>query len=332
VPNELPASRSEPRVSVVVPSWNGRRHLELLLPSLAAQRFQDFETIVVDNGSGDGTAEFLAREWPEVIVVALPENGGFAGPVNRGIERAGGEFVALVNNDVELDPGFLEALVETLESDRAAGSIASRMVVFDDRERMDGAGDTLNWSGTAHARGRGEPVTAWDEPAEVFSACGGAALYRRSTLDEIGGFDEDFFAYQEDVDWGFRARLAGWTCRYEPRAIAYHVGGATTERKAAAHPLVYRLNRRNGIALVLKNYPAASLLRHAHLVALSIALGLAGSLRVGMFRTHVAALAEAARMLPRTLDKRRAVQSLRRIDPAELDRVVRRPRGWRLDH
>jgi GT2 family glycosyltransferase len=320
-----------PRVSVVVPSWNGRHHLEVLLPSLATQRFREFETIVVDNGSSDDSLAFLAREWPDVVVVALADNRGFAGPVNRGIERARGEFVALVNNDVELDPEFLATLVSALEADPAAGSIASRMVVFDDRERMDGAGDQLNWSGTAHPRGRGEPVARWDEPAEVFSACGGAALYRRAALDTVGTFDEDFFAYQEDVDWGFRARLAGWTCRYEPRAVAFHIGGATTERKAAAHPLVYRLNRRNGIALVLKNYPAASLLRHGPLVVYGMALALAGSLRVGMLRAHLGAFADASRMLPATLRKRRAVQATRRVSVGELERVVRRPRGWRLD-
>jgi len=319
-----------PRVSVVVPSWNGRHHLEVLLPSLAAQTTSDFETVVVDNASSDGTVEWLAREWPDVRVVALPENAGFAGPVNRGIEAARGDHVALVNNDVELDPRFLETLLATLDAYPAAGSVAARMVVFRDRGVIDGAGDELLWSGTAHPRGRGEPVARWDEPGEVFSASGGAALYRGDALADVGLLDEDFFAYQEDVDWGFRARLAGWSCRYEPRAIAYHVGGGTTESKAAAHPLVYRLNRRNGVALVLKNYPARSLLRHGPLVLWAMTLALAGSVRVGMLRVHVQALAEAAGALPATLRKRRAVQASRRVQVAELERVVRRPRGWRL--
>jgi GT2 family glycosyltransferase len=203
-------------------------------------------------------------------------------------------------------------------------------VAFDDRTVMDGAGDQLYWSGDAFPRGKGEPVERWDEPAEVFSACGGAALYRGAALQAIGHFDEDFFAYQEDVDWGFRARLAGWTCRYEPRAIAYHVGGGTTESKAAAHPLVYRLNQRNGIALVLKNFPASCLLRYGPYVAWAMLLALGGSVRVGMLRVHLQALGEGLRALPATLRKRRAVQRLRRIDRAELERVVALPHGVKL--
>jgi GT2 family glycosyltransferase len=195
---------------------------------------------------------------------------------------------------------------------------------------MDGAGDELYWHGMAYPRGRGDPVARWEQPGEVFSASGGAALYRRAALDAVGGFDEDFFAYQEDVDWGFRARLAGWSCRYEPRAVAYHVGGATTGGQAAAHPLIYRLNRRNGIALVLKNYPARCLARHSHQVLLALVLGLAGSVRVGMLRVHLAAWGEAVAALPHTLRKRRAIQAARTIPVAELERVVRRPHGWRL--
>jgi len=313
-----------------VPSWNGREHLAVLLPSLAAQTFSDFETIVVDNGSADGTVSWLAREWPSVVVVALADNQGFAGPVNRGIARARGEYVALVNNDIELEPGFLSALVETLEAAPRAASAASRMVVFSDRERMDGAGDQLYWSGNAFARGRGEPVGGWAAPSEAFSACGGAALYRRAAFDAVGVFDEDFFAYQEDVDWGFRARLAGWTCVYEPRAIAFHVGGATTQSKAAAHPLVYRLNRRNGLVMVLKDYPRSCLVRYGHLVAWGVVLGLAGSVRVGMLRVHLAAFGDVLRGLPRTLRKRRAIQRARAVSRSELERVVRRPHGLRL--
>ena len=151
--------RGQVKVSVVVPSWNGREHLSVLLPSLAAQTFRDFETVVVDNGSSMGRWRTwrVSGRWCEVV--ALPGNLGFAGPVNRGISAARGEYVALVNNDVELDPGFLAALVESLDAAPRVASVASRMVVFSDRERMDGAGDQLYWSGNAFARGRGEPVT-----------------------------------------------------------------------------------------------------------------------------------------------------------------------------
>jgi GT2 family glycosyltransferase len=312
-----------PRVTVGIPSWNGRRFLEVVLPSLAVQTFRDFETVVVDNGSSDGSIDYLRTRWPHVKVIALDANHGFAEPVNRVIKCAQGDYIALVNNDVELSPGFLAALVETLDTHPQAAAASAKMVAFHDRSVIDGAGDELYWSGTALRRGRGERDNGrWDTPGEVFSACAGAALYRRAAFEAVGYFDKDFFAYQEDVDWGFRARLAGWGCRYEPRAIAYHVGSATTSRDGKPHPLVHRLNQRNALAMVIKNYPAETLVRYGHRVALAQVASLAGSIRLGMARHHLAGLADLARSLPTTLRKRAAIQRSRRIGRRDLARAV----------
>lgn len=312
-------------VSVVIPTWNGRAMLDVALASLERQSAAPLEVIVVDNGSTDGTAEHLRQRWPAVEVVALAENAGFAAGVNRGLERARGEYVALVNNDVELDPDFLRELEAGLVGDPGAASAASKMVRFDDRTVIDATGDTLRWSGVALQRGQGERDRGqYDRSERVFSACAGAALYRRSAFDAVGMFDEAFFAYLEDVDWGFRAQLAGFGCIYVPTAIAYHVGSATTRREGKPDPFFYGLPRRNNVWMVLKNYPASALLRSAPALLVNHAGLVYVSIRDGMARAHWRALRDAARGLPRVLRQRRAIQAGRRVGRRELAWLVTR--------
>jgi GT2 family glycosyltransferase len=235
-------------VSVVIPTWNGRTMLDVALESLERQSLAPLEVIVVDNGSTDGTAEHVRERWPEVDIVALAENVGFAAGVNRGLERVRGEFVALINNDVELHPDCLEELAGGLTRDSGAASAASKMLRFDDRTVIDATGDTMRWSGVALQRGQGERDHGqYDRAERVFSACAGAALYRRAAFAEVGPFDEGFFAYLEDVDWGFRAQLLGHGCAYVPTAIAYHVGSASTRREGKPDPFFYGLPRRNNV-------------------------------------------------------------------------------------
>ena len=317
-------------VSVVIPTWNGREMLDRALASVERQTLAPLEVIVVDNGSTDGTVEHLRERRPGIEVVALEENAGFAAAVNRGVERARGEYVALVNNDVELDPEFLRELVDGLERDSRAASAASKMLRFDDREVIDATGDTLRWSGIALQRGQGERDRGqYDRPERVFSACAGAALYRRSAFEQVGDFDEAFFAYLEDVDWGFRAQLAGWACVYVPTAVAYHVGSASTRREGRPDPFFYGLPRRNDVWLVLKNYPAGALARYAPLV-LANHLGLVYvAARDGMGRAHFAALWAAFAGVPRVLRQRRAIQARRRAGRRELEPLVTRGRPRR---
>jgi GT2 family glycosyltransferase len=310
-------------VSVVIPSWNGRGWLDVVLPSLDRQRFTDFEVIVVDNGSSDDSVEHLRARWPSVRVVALGDNLGFAGAVNRGIEQARAEFVALVNNDMELHEGFLGALVAGLDSHPSAASVTAKMLSLDARDVVDGAGDMLRWSGVVMPRGRGErDVGQYDEPAEVFSACGGAALYRRAAFEEVGLFDEAFFAQMEDVDWGFRARLLGHGCRYVPEAIAYHKGSASMRREGRPDPWFWGLAVRNCIWMWAKSYPRGALIRHAHLLLAHELAGLYFASREGMARAQLRAWGDALRGLPRVLRQRREIQSSRRIGRAELERVI----------
>jgi GT2 family glycosyltransferase len=315
------------RVTVVIPNWNGRELLGIVLPSLAAQEYRDFRTMVVDNGSTDGSLEYLSEQWPDVDVVALPANIGFAAAVNRGIEACDTDLVALLNNDIELDPRWLGELVAALDAHPPAGSACSKLIDYHDRSVLDGTGDLITWSGMCVRRGFGEIDTGqYDTPAEVFSACAGAAIYRREALDDVGLFDEEFFAYFEDVDWGFRSRLRGWRCRYVPTSVAYHMGGATTRRQGDRD--IY-FCRRNQVALVLKNFPGPSLLRYSWLLALDQAGALASALMERRVSRQLRSWRDALRQLPTTLRKRREVQARRTVGSDALDPLILGPRAMR---
>jgi GT2 family glycosyltransferase len=307
-----------PAVSVIIPNWNGRRFLAACFQSLRAQRFHDFEVVLVDNGSRDDSLALTAAEFPEVRVIALPENVGFAPAVNRGIEASHGRYVALLNNDTEADPDWLGELVQALERNPGAASAAAKMREHDAgrRDRLYGLGQALTPDGAPHRVGGGElDCGQWDDAREVFGACGGAALYRRSTLEEIGLLDELFFAYLEDDDWAFRARLAGYHCVAVPTAVVYHVGSGTS---GAGSPLVFRLGTRNRVRLLLKNYPASWLLRYLPAILVTHARLLVASAMVGRLGPVLRGYGEALCQLPDTLRERRRVQSLRRASDAAL--------------
>ncbi len=313
-------AQTAPHVTAVVLTYNGRELLERMLPTLLAQRYTSFEALVVDDGSADGTVEHLREHWPQVRVIANPVNVGVAASLNRGVQAARGEYVALLNNDVELDPDWLAALVRALGEHPEAAAATGKLLDFHHRERFEAAGDFMRWSGMSGHHGQGERVgSACEEPAAVFSPCAGAALYRRSAFADVGLFDEDFFAYLEDVDWGFRAQLAGYTARYEPAAVAYHMGGATTGRQASRFTA---LLRRNSALVVLKDYPAAALLRHLPQVVAFQLISLYASFRDGILGAHLRALAGSARLLPRMLRKRRTIQRGRRVSVAQLDAAM----------
>ena len=307
------------RVAVVIATWNGRELLDVALRSLGEQRFDDHSVIVVDNGSTDGTAAHLRAAHPGVELVSLAENRGFAAAVNAGTARTDAEYVALLNNDMELDPGWLEALVAALDADLRAGSAASKLRMLREPTILDGAGDLVTWYGATWRRGHGEPDRGqYDEPGVVASPCAGAALYRRRALEEVGGFDERFFAYLEDADWGLRAQLAGWHCVWVPGAVAYHLGGATIRRMG---DLETELIARNTLALVVKSFPAPRLVAWSPLILGYQAYTLARALAHGSWRAVLRGWAGALRQLPETLRARREVRRRTR-EPRALDAVM----------
>lgn len=249
----------EAGLDIVIPNYNGRQFLETCLASIFRQAFTSFQVIVVDNGSADGSVAFLQDRFPAVKVIALQENTGFSAAVNRGIVAGHCPLVFLLNNDTELAPDCLQELARAAEEFDDA-FFAPKMLSFREREILDGAGEGYLRGGVGYRLGTMERDSeVYSKERRVFGACGGAALYRRAMLERIGLFDEDFFAYLEDVDLNFRANRAGFSCRYVPSARVYHIGSATTGSKI--NPFTVRLSTRNNLYLLLKNYPVSMLFR-----------------------------------------------------------------------
>ncbi len=245
---------AQPKVSVIIVNWNGKSLLEECLDSLAAQTAEGIEIILVDNGSQDGSAEYVRERYPTVRLVSLPENLGFAGGNNAGIRVARGEYIALLNNDTKADPAWLENLLSSIESSPpSTGMWASKILSYENPEIFDNVGLLLYPDGLGRGKGRLEKDRGqFNQPGEAFFPSGCAGLYSREVLTEIGLFDEEFFAYADDVDIGLRARLAGWGCQYVPSAKVYHKYSASS---AAYSPIKAFLVERNRIWVLLKYFP-----------------------------------------------------------------------------
>jgi len=304
-----------PDVSVVIVTWNGRQHLETCLSAVEAQQDVSVETILVDNGSTDGTAEHVRTRYPWVKLVTLAENRGFAGGNNAGVREARGRFVAFLNNDTSADPRWLRALMSGVDEANGFALVTSRIVYMHDPDTIDSAGDgVLRWGG-AFKRHHGEPASAAAVPQEVFGVCGAACMMPRAVFEEVGGFDEDFFASHEDVDLSYRARLRGYRCRYVADAVVRHVGSATL---GTVSPFSVFHGQRNLEWMYFKDTPGSLLLRTlAGHVVYDLAAGVHFA-RMGMLRPYLRAKAAAVAGLPRMLRKRAAVQRARRVATSDI--------------
>ncbi len=289
-------------VSVVIPNWNGHRWLAPMLDSIDAQQLAPVEVIVVDNGSHDGSLAYLRDQRPDVRVLELARNTGFAHAANLGAQAARGRLVALLNTDIVLAPDWLARMARAIGSDPAVAAVACKMLSLEDPERVYDAGDILRRDGVCEQRGRfTRDDGRWQTPGEVFGACAGAALYRRSALLSVGGFDERYFAYLEDVDLSLRLRLAGWRCRYEP-VVALHAGGGSSgqlERGALF------LVERNTLLLVAKAFPV----RWLPLVAYRQAAWAWHALRERRLANQLRAAAAVLPLLPGALRARRSLRA-----------------------
>lgn len=306
-----------PRVSIIIPHWNGRPHLDECLTSLRRQRFQDFEVILVDNGSTDGSQAYVHEQYPEAQLVELGQNRGFTGAGNAGYAVAQGEIIILLNNDTEADAGWLAAVVDAFDRHPEVGSVASKMLLFDRRDHLHTAGDFYRLDGVPGNRGVWQLDQGQYEREEyVFSACGGSAAYRRTMLEEIGFLDDDFFFSCEDVDMGWRANLAGWRVLYAPQAVVYHKLKATGGSVTGSF-----YDGRNFLYLIGKDYPA-SLLRHTWPAVLRAQLRITWDAlrawRGAAARARLRGQAAGLLGLPRMLAKRRQVQAGRRAADADL--------------
>jgi GT2 family glycosyltransferase len=318
---------SQPTVSVVIPSRDGATprdglvYLEMVLGTLAEQTFRDFDITVVDNGSSDGSAEYLRREWPEARVVVLPANAGFPTAINRGVAASRGRYVALLNNDVELSPDWLELLVAELDRDHGVGFVTGKIMRYDDRDVIEQAGHDFFVCGRFEPVGLDQPDTGQYEerrPTAIVTAA--AALYRREALDRAGGFDEDYFLYCEDGDACLRMLLAGYSGLYVPEPKAFHVRGGTVggQSELSRFYLV-----RNALITLLKDLPASILLRSLPKIARYHYGQLIAARRQGVAGTVLRAYGSFLRAMPSTLRKRHGVQGARKVRPADFAAQLR---------
>ena len=244
----------EPQIEVIIPNWNGSKMLQHCLQSLSKQTYRNFSVTVVDNGSTDDTKEVLLKEYPWVHLVEFKYNTGFSVAVNAGIERVKADLVLLLNNDMEVAPDCLQQLYSAAEKYEGYDFFALKMLNFNKRDILDGAGDAVLRGGVGYRLGTLEfDGKKYNHDREVFGACGGAALYRKRFFEKTGDFDADFFAYLEDVDLNIRARRLGMRCMYLCKAIVFHIGSATTGSKI--NHLTIRLSTRNNLNVLIKNYP-----------------------------------------------------------------------------
>lgn len=240
-------------VHIVIPNYNGVRFLSACLASIEGQNYSSCETTVVDNGSSDGSLEYLRTSHPRVRCIELPENRGFSAAVNAGIQAGSAPFVFLLNNDTELPPDCVDQLVLAANELSDFDFFAPKMLSFHDRTILDGAGDGYLRGGAGYRLGTMErDGKRYNQPGPVFGACAGAVLYRRTVFDKIGLFDEDFFAYLEDVDLNLRMNRAGLRGYYVPASVVYHIGSGTSGSKI--NEFTVRLSTRNSFFVLLKNY------------------------------------------------------------------------------
>lgn len=318
---KLPAPQPGNLLTVALATYKGRSLLEIALPSLARQSFRDFRVVVVDDASGDDTVDWLHECWPEVDVVVHERNRGESATLNTCLGLSSTPLVGLFNNDIELDPRCLEELVGAMRAHPEAGWACAKLIDFHQRDVIDGAGDVFSWMATAERRGHGQRDRGqYDEPRAIFGACGAAAIYRRSALDEVGPFDEDFFALYDDVDWDLRAHLAGFDCRYVPSAVVYHMGGATLGSGLTDFTCYQQW--RNTLWIIAKDLPADALLRHSPQLLLGQLVSLAVAVRDRRLAVWWRAWRDALRAMPHVLRKRREVQARRRVGLRALEAVI----------
>jgi GT2 family glycosyltransferase len=311
----------EGRLSVVIPHWNAKQFLKTCLDALAAQNYPDVEIIIVDNASTDGSQQYIKDLYPAVRLIELPENRGFTGACNAGIQAATGEFISLLNNDTEVEPQWAGAIVEGFRQFTDAGIIASRMMLFDKRDTFHAAGDFYRVDGQPGNRGVWQHDDGQYSQADyIFSACGGASAYRRKMLDEIGLLDDDFFFSLEDIDLGWRAQLAGYRCVYIPDAVVYHMlsatGGGVTSSFYAG---------RNTLYVLFKDYPSPLWRKHGWKIfrnQLSIAWDALRAWRGEAARARLRGIMVGVFHLPRILRKRREIQGSRRVSIEYLESIL----------
>ena len=322
-------------ISVVVLNWNGRQVLDDCLRSLHNQTYRPIEIIVVDNASTDGSVDFLKEKFQDVNLIVNEKNLGFGAGNNIGIRASHGRYIMMLNNDTRLDPKCVEELRKSIEKDERYGACASKILLDSQPDIIDGVGIVVCPDGLSFGRGRLEKSDRYDEEEEIFFASDGACLYRREMLDDIGLYDEDFFAYADETDMGWRARLAGWKCTYSPKAIVYHHHSTSSGGRVSAFKAF--LVERNRIWVALKNFPISliilgqfyTLWRYVFQAYGALkGKGAAGRFTAGFSKTELVKILlkvylSACKKVPLMLKKRRTIQRKKRISNREVYRLIK---------
>ena len=307
--------------SIIIPNWNGKAFLAPCLDSLAQQTYAHIEVIIVDNASQDGSQDFIRTHYPQVRLIELPENKGFTGACNVGLQAAAGTYLSLLNNDTEADPRWVEAVVDAFERHPDAGMVASKMLLYERRTHLHTAGDLFTQDGRARNRGVWElDEGQYDQEEYVFSACGGSSAYRREMLDDTGLLDDYYFFLLEDVDLGWRAQLRGWRTLYTPHAIVYHHLSATGGGATASY-----YDGRNNIYLLVKNLPGSlwraygwNILRRQCRIAWDALRAWRGAAA----RAHLRGMLNGLWHIPAALRQRKETHSRRRVTDEYLTSIL----------
>jgi GT2 family glycosyltransferase len=310
-----------PRVSVIIPNYNGRHLLDTCLGSLSRQTFSDLETTLVDDGSRDDSVAWTLEHFTGVRVECMGRNRGMDITCNRGAAVSRGAILVMLNSDTEAEPGWLAALVAALDANPRAGAAASKMLLFDQRQVLHTAGDMMGVDGIPRNRGAWEKDEGqYDRSRDTFGACGGGVAYRRLAWEAVGGFDPDLFMYLEDVDFAWRMQLLGWEAVFAPDARLYHRLSATSGGKLASY-----LTGRNTLWVIAKDMPAALFRRHWRRVIgaqLRITRDALRSWRGVEARHRLWGQAVGMMGLPYWLLKRRALQRSAPYQTARLERLL----------
>jgi GT2 family glycosyltransferase len=318
-----------PLISVIILNWNGKEYLYSCIQSVKRQTYLNIETILVDNASADDSVEYIKKFFSDLRLIINPENIGYGGGNNRGIREAKGRYIFILNSDTEIEKDCLELLWECVETDQKIGVTTPKILLYDRRDTIDAAGLTIYPDGLSIGRGRLEPQEKYNQIEEVFAGSGCASLFRKEMLEEIGLFDEDFFAYAEDTDLGWRARLAGWKAYYEPEAIVYHHHSKKFGTYSSTKAFLVERNRiwvawKNFPPPVLCLWPFYTLLRYFYQgIGALIQRGASGrfgqeSSSLLLIPILIKAYLSGLRGLPAILRKRKEVQSKKRMSNWEV--------------
>ena len=277
--------------TIIIPNYNGIRYIENCLSSLEQEQAR---VIVVDNASTDGSYELIGEKFPEIEKVPLKNNTGFCKAVNIGIEMTDTEYVIFLNNDTEVVPGFVRELERVMDSDENIFSASAKMISMHERDIIDDAGDLYCALGWAFAIGKGRPVDNYKKACLIFAACGGAAIYRKSVLDKIGGLDENHFAYLEDIDLGYRALVYGYRNVFAPRAQVYHAGSAVSGSRYNAFKT--DLTAKNSIYIIYKNMPIFQIILNLPLLFIGFGIKALFFINKGLGEVYIKGLLKGIRL------------------------------------